>query len=180
MVGPDGSWSLAEVSVETIPGGVRLTPVVHHRPGMNVIQMLIPLDEKVSVPLQPGVQRVEVRGRDSTFATTVRVGPGGGRQPPDTHLGYRVVTSGVREHAFVIFNAYPGDGFVEAIEYREIREAGPGPWLRLEGCQRQGPRLEGRLQVSLESDVLALEARGVSGQGDRDPEPASMNLPKEP
>lgn len=180
MVGPDGSWSLAEVAVDTIPGGVRLTPIVQHRPGGNVIQMLIPLDEEVRVPLQSGVQRVVVRGRDSTFTETVRVGPGAGRVPPDTHLGYQVVTSGIHSHQFVVFESFPGDGFVAAIEYREFRAAGPGPWQRLEGCQREGARLSGRMPVSMESDVLKIEARAVSGQGDRDPEPASMNLPKEP
>lgn len=180
LVGPDGSWSLAKVNVEPFDGGVRLTPVVHHRPGGNVIQMLIPLDEEVSVSLGNGVQKVEVRGRDSTFVESVRVGPGAKRLPPDTRLGYQVVSSGLRSQDFVVFETLPGDGFVESIEYREIRPDGPGPWQALQGCEREGARLRGRLFVNPESDMVAIEARAISGQGDVDPEPASLNLPKKP
>lgn len=179
-VGPDGSWSLAEIAVEEIPGGVRLTPVVHHRPGGMVIQMLIPLDEKILVPLPEGTPRLEVLGRDSTFVESIRVGSGAKRLPPDTHLAYQVVSSGLRSLDFVVFETFPGDGFVEAIEYRETRADGTGPWQILPGCQREGARLRGRIQVNPGGDVLRIEARALSGQGDVDPEPALLNLQEEP
>jgi hypothetical protein len=179
-IGPDGSWSLAETLQEPIPGGVRLTPVVHHRPGDMVIQMVIPLDEKIWVPLEPGVQRIEVRGRDSTFVASVRVGAGGNRLPPDTHVAYQVVTSGLRSNEFVVFESFPGDGFVESIQFRETGPDGPGPWQELPGCVREGTRLRGRLPVDPTSDVVSIEARAISGQGDVDPEPAALTLPKAP
>ena len=176
MVGPDGNWSLQEIRVERTDAGVRIVPVVKQGSARQVIQMVIPLDRIVRVHLPAGIHTVEVQGRDSTFTDRVQVAPSLTRPPPETRMAYQVVTSGVRALDFITFDALPGDGFVEAIEIRETRAAGRGEWRRLEGCLREGANLSGRLQVQENDDLRTIESRAVDGQGERDPEPALINL----
>lgn len=175
-VGPDGNWSLGRIAVEPTATGVRIVPIVQQGNARQVIQMLIPLDAVLWVPLPPGTHTVEVQGRDSTFVDRVHVAAGMSRRPPDTRLAYKIVTSGVRSQDFVSIEALAGDGFIEAIEIRETRSAGVGAWRRLDGCQRVGSGLEGRVAVPENDDLRTLEARAVDGQGGRDPEPGFLNL----
>ncbi len=175
-VGPDGNWSLQELRVERTDTGVRITPVVQQGSARQVIQMVLSLDRVVWVHLPEGTHTVEVKGRDSTFTDRVQVAPGLTRPPPETRMAYQVVTAGVRALDFITFDALPGDGFIEAIEIRETRAGGPGAWRRLEDCQREGANLSGRLQVQENDDLHTIESRAVDGQGDRDPQPALINL----
>jgi hypothetical protein len=175
-VGPDGSWSLRPVGVQRDAGGVRLAPQVQHGTAANVIQMVMPLDERLWLRFEPGVHRLEVVGRDSTFRSEVRVAAGLERPPPETHAAYEVVSfaSGARD--FIAFTAWSDDGFADAIEVREHRAAGAAPWYRLQGCAREGTKLVGRIQVPGKTDILALEGRAVDGQGALDPSPAYIRV----
>lgn len=176
-IGPDGNWSLARIGVEGTATGVRIVPRVQQGNAPQVIQMVIPLDTVLWVRLPPGVQTVEVQGRDSTFVAQVQVEAGRSRPPPETRLAYKMVTNIRSAQEFITIDALPGDGFVEAIEIRETRATGVGEWRRLEGCQRAGAALMGELPVRENDDLRTIEARAVDGQGIRDPEPALLNMP---
>ncbi|UCE03373.1 MAG: hypothetical protein JSW67_04060 [Candidatus Latescibacterota bacterium] len=170
-IGPNGAWSLRDVHVEQAPGRIVITPEVNHVTGQMVIQMVMPLDRTLHLKLEPGMHRIEVRGREGTQVDSVRVTAGAQRPPPETRIA---VDDAPAATALVTMTAEPGDGFVERIEYRELDATGASAWREAGGAERRGRTLVVRLQLPA---GRVIEARAVDGQGGVDPTPASATLP---
>jgi hypothetical protein len=176
-VGPDGSWSLDEVRVEPSDAGVVVLPVVRHTQADLAIQMIIPLDLVLRLHLDPGVQTIEVRGRNRTQVDSVLVVMDVGRPPPETRLELEAGLAPGR--ILVRFEGVTGDGFVNALEFREVGGRGTAEWLPFEGAERRGASLVGSLQLELPppGESRQVEARAIDGQGVADPTPATVELP---
>ena len=176
-VGPDGSWSLDEVRVEPSDTGVVVTPVVRHTRVDLAIQMIVPLDQVLQLHLEPGMQTVEIRGRNRTQVDSVLVALDTGRPPPETRL--ELETGLAPGRILVRLEGVPGDGFVDALEFREVGGQGTAEWLPFEGAERQGGVLLGSMQLELPppGESRQVEARAIDGQGVADPTPAVAALP---
>ena len=177
-VGPDGNWSLAGIDVEHDATGLCIIPRVRRGNARQVIQMLIPLDEKIWVRLPAGSQRLEVRGSDSTFVDKVTVSAASTPRPPETHMAYQSITSMTHARDLVSIDTIPGDGFIDAIEVRETRAGVTSEWRILDGCMREGAELKGEIPLPDGHDLQKVEARAVDGQGQRDPSPSLLDVSK--
>lgn len=177
-IGPDGNWSLAGIDVEHDATGLCIVPRVRRGNARQVIQMLIPLDEKIWVRLPAGSQRLEVRGSDSTFVESVAVSTGSTPRPPETHMAYRSMTSMTHARDLLSIDTSPGDGFIDAIEVRETRAGVTSEWRILDGCIREGAELVGEIPLPEGHDLQKVEARAVDGQGQRDPSPSLLDVSK--
>jgi hypothetical protein len=176
-VGPDGSWSLDELRIEPSDTGVVVTPVVRHTRVDLAMQMIVPLDQVLRLHLEPGMQTVEIRGRNRTQVDSVLVALDAGRPPPETRLELEAGLAPGR--VLVHFEGEPGDGFVDALEFREVGQQGTAEWLPFAGAERQGAVLLGSLQLELPppGESRQVEARAIDGQGVADPTPAVVALP---
>ena len=179
-VGPDGSWALDRVTVESTPDGVVLIPRVRRVPGDNFIQMLIPLDRIEAVKLPAGTQHVRARGRGGELEEIVRVEPGVLRAPPEVVLrSSPAVQQGDQEILSVSAVARVADGFVARIEMRQAAPGGVDPWSASQSLQAEGDSVVAWFTVRRPAGDAQrrIDVRAVDGQGEISAPPASLALP---
>lgn len=164
-IGPDGSYVLESLDVETRPGHVVIHPRVRRQPGDAFISMVLPLDRTVKLRLATGRHIVEVGG----LQEVVEVAAGALRPPPEVRIESRPpVATGVELVVPVEIEARAGDGFVDRIEVRERTAAGESSWRDAESTQRQDEVLRAWITIRRPAgdSVRTLEVRAVDGQGD--------------
>jgi len=168
-VGADGSWALDSVHVALRPdGAVVVEPRVRRVAGDNFIQMVIPLDVTVRVPLRPGMQRVIVQGKDQAIESEVRVAADARRAAPSLRLeGAAPVAVGADAVVNVSVTATVADGFVERIEVREVAGGTASAWRAPDFVERAASATrQGTVSIRRPAGDTArrVEARAVDGQ----------------
>lgn len=168
VVGPDGSWAADTVLVRHDGQHIVIEPRVRRVPGEMFIQMVIPLDVVVAVPLAAGTWMLEARGRGGVQRIdNIEVGAGLERVPPVVEL--EAATAQVVDGGAMLpirVRAKPSDGWIARIEVRGFG-SDPQQW------RDPGPALPEGSSLVADFGVLRppgdaprrIEARAVDGQG---------------
>lgn len=179
-VGPDGSWALDRVTVESTPDGVVLQPQVRRVAGDAFIQMVMPLDRIERVSLPAGTHRVRARGRAGELEEIVHVEPGVLRAPPEVILrSPPAVQQGDQELVSVSAVARVADGFVARVELRQVAAGGVDAWSAPQSLQVEGDSVLAWFTVRRPAGDAErrIEVRAVDGQGETSAPPAALVLP---